>query len=519
MDRRKFLRNSAAFISVPLLINGQALQVFGAGSGFNPDFTEGKILILIQLDGGNDGLNMLIPVDKYDILANLRPEVILPQNKIIGITEKQGLHPAMADMKTMFDEEKIMFIQNVGYPKPNLSHFRSKEIIHSASDSKTVISSGWLGRYLESLHPGFPGEYPNAQHPHPLAISIGSTTLPTCQGEAKNMSMVLQNLQTNYNSGNNETEFPDTPYGHELAYVAGIMESTEKYLTVIGETAAVTELKSGLWPESGANGLADKLKIVARLVAGGLTTPVYMLNMGGYDTHSGQVTEGQTDTGEHANLLKKLSVAINAFTDELKIQQKEDLVLGMVFSEFGRRIRSNSSFGTDHGEAFPLILFGSQVNPVVFGESPDIKPETDKDDNVKMKTDFRSVYASVLFHWLKLSQEEIRTILFDDFEVLPILKSATATNPEIRKKTGLEITSVYPNPIDENAVIRFYSTGGQAEVRLVNTDGRQSMVLFSQSVEQGSHSFAFSRNNLPAGIYFVVIRDKTGQFSMPVTLQ
>ena len=519
MDRRNFIRNTASFISLPLLINGQTLQVFGAGSYFNPEITDGRILVLIQLDGGNDGLNMLIPIDKYDNLAKLRPEVLLPENKIAGITEKQGLHPAMTEIQSLYGDEKIMFIQNVGYPQPNLSHFRSKEIINSASDSKTVVSSGWLGRYIETLHPGFPADYPNTQNPHPLAITIGSTSLPTCQGEVNNMAMVLQNLQTKYDAGNNETTFPDTPYGYELAYIAGVMESTEKYLTVITETASLSESKSTFWPASGSNSLADKLKIVARLISGGLTTPVYMLNMGGYDTHSGQVTEGQTELGEHANLLKKLSVAVNAFTDELKIQQKEELVIGMVFSEFGRRIKSNSSFGTDHGEAFPIMLFGNPVNPVVLGENPDILPIMDKDANVKMKTDFRSVYASVLYHWFKLGQDEIRTILFDDFEILPILKSSVANNPEIRKKTTPEITSVYPNPIDENAEIKFFCNGGPVQIKLINTHGRQSQILFSQNIVQGSHSFTFNRKNLPAGIYFIVIRENTGQNSIPVTLK
>jgi len=518
MDRRKFLRNSASFVTLPLLLNGQALQVFGSGNYFNPEGTDGKILILIQLDGGNDGLNMLVPRDKYAALAKLRPGIVLPENKILGITDKQGLHPAMTGIKTLYDEQKMMFIQNVGYPQPNLSHFRSKEIINSASDSKTVVSSGWLGRWLEKLYPQYPGQFPNPQNPHPLAITIGSTSLPTCQGGVNNMAMVLQNLQTKYDAGTDETTFPDTPYGHELAYIAKIMESTEKYLEVISQTAALSQSKSTMWPAAGSNSLADKLQIAARLINGGLTTPVYMISFGGFDTHSAQVTQGQTELGAHASLLEKISKAIQAFTDELKISKREDQVIGMVFSEFGRRIVSNSSFGTDHGEAFPVMLFGNPLNPVVFGVNPDIQPTMDKKDNVPMKTDFRSVYASILYHWFKLEKTEINSLLFGSFEILPILKSAVANENEPILSENTSIRSVIPNPIVNQAEIHFYSKGGKVQIQLVGIDGRTSRNIFSKNVEPGNYSCVFNRSNLPAGLYFLTIIEKAGKSTYPVTL-
>ena len=128
MDRRKFIKNTASFVTLPILINGQAIHALGAEGISNPELTNGKKLILIQLDGGNDGLNTLVPLDMYRNLVNVRPHVVLPENKIIQITAKQGLHPNMSRIKDMFNEDKLMFIQNVGYPQPNLSHFRSKEI-------------------------------------------------------------------------------------------------------------------------------------------------------------------------------------------------------------------------------------------------------------------------------------------------------------------------------------------------------------------------------------------------------
>lgn len=519
MDRRRFLRNAASFVTIPLILNGQAIQVFGSGVFSGIENTNGKILVLIQFDGGNDGLNTLIPLDMYHNLVKVRPQVVLPENKILKLTEKQGLHPEMTEIKNLFSEEQIMFIQNVGYPQPNLSHFRSKEIINSASDSKTMVSSGWLGRYLESLYPDFPKDYPNTTNPHPLSITIGSSSLPTCQGELTNMGLVMQNLNTSYNSQNDDTNFPETPYGFELKYIAQIMESTEKYLRVISEAANLSVSKSVLWPAANANSLADKLKIVARLIGGGLTTPVYMVNLGGFDTHSGQVDAVEKEKGQHAFLLKNFSQAVNTFLEELKLQGKADNVIGLAFSEFGRRIASNSSNGTDHGEAFPMVLFGNRINPVIRGENPVIPEEVKSSANVPMKIDFRSVYASVLFHWFNLDKTQIADILFDEFEIFPILKSTVSNDPGNINHIELRITSVFPNPVSQNAEIRFYSNGEKITLKLFNSEGKELKTLFNGQTIAGNQSVQFSGNGLPSGQYFLVIQNRTGRRTFPISIQ
>lgn len=519
MDRRRFIRNAASFVTIPLILNGQAIQVFGGGVFSGIENTNGKILVLIQFDGGNDGLNTLIPLDMYSNLVKVRPHIVLPENKILKLTEKLGLHPEMSEIKNLYSEEQIMFIQNVGYPQPNLSHFRSKEIINSASDSKTMVSSGWLGRYLESLHPGFPENYPNTANPHPLSITVGSSSLPTCQGELTNMGLVMQNLNTNYQSQNDDQVFPETPYGFELKYIAQIMESTEKYLQVISEAANLSVSKSSLWSSAGSNSLADKLKIVARLIGGGLTTPVYMVNMGGFDTHSDQVEADEKEKGQHAVLLKNFSKAVNAFLDELKLQGKADDVIGLTFTEFGRRIASNSSNGTDHGEAFPMILFGNSINPVIRGENPVIPEEVKSGANVPMKIDFRSVYASVLFHWFKLDEMQITDILFDEFEIFPILKSTVSNDTERRNDEELKISSVHPNPVSENAEIRFYSKGGKIALKLYNSEGKELKILFNGQTTTGNHSVRFSGKGLSPGQYFLVIQNKSNRNTFPVSIR
>lgn len=517
MDRRKFIKNGAAFITLPILFNGQAIQILAANAGFNPEQTNGKVLVLIQLDGGNDGLNTLVPLNMYNNLVKVRPEVVLPEDKILPLTDLQGLHPSLTEVKELFTEEKMMFLQNIGYPNPNLSHFRSKEIVLSASDSHTNISSGWFGRYLNSLHPEYPDNYPNPDNPHPLAITIGSSSSPSCQGNNLNMGVVLKDLNSGYESQSGEQEYPETPYGFELKYVSQIMQSTEKYLKVVSEAGDLSETLSTHWPEK--NSLADRLKIVARLINGGLTTPVYIVNKGGFDTHSGQVTTGKTETGKHADLLKIVSQAVYAFQDELKLHNKEDDVISLVFSEFGRRIASNKSYGTDHGEAYPMMLFGSQVNPTVFGENPTIPEQVEKRANVPMKIDFRSVYASILNQWLGVNSADIKTILFNDFEILPILKSVVSTDDILSNSNKLSIQPVFPNPISNKAQIEFFTTGGTISLQLFTYEGKKVKNIVSGKFPRGNQYITFSRNGLKNGQYLLVLQNNTERVTQKIVIQ
>lgn len=516
MDRRNFIKNAASFVTLPLLLNGQAISVLGA-NGFNPANTNGKALVLIQLDGGNDGLNTLIPLDMYDNMAKVRPEVLIPENKILSLTDKQGLHPSLSQVKELFEQEKLMFLQNVGYPQANLSHFRSKEIVLSASSSQDVISSGWFGRYLELLHPDYPEGYPDAIYSDPLAITIGNNSSPTCQGNMNNLGIVLKNLNTSYESQSGEQEFPDTPFGHELGYITEVMIKTEKYLEIVSETAEKSETLSQLWPES--NKLADQLQVVARLIAGGSQTPIFIVNLGGFDTHANQVVAGATETGKHADLLKLVSEACMAFQDELEIHGKEENVISLVYSEFGRRIASNKSDGTDHGAAYPMMLFGSKVNPVVFGENPVIPEEVHPKTNIPMGIDFRSVYASILYHWFEVEPSEISNILFNEFEILPLLKSVVGRNDYSIENRELQLLPVYPNPISSSGQIQFISEGGQVSLDLYSLDGKKVKILVNQKVSKGKHSMSFSREGIPNGHYLMVLQSQRHKATQAISIQ
>ncbi|NJL14192.1 MAG: hypothetical protein HC913_15065, partial [Microscillaceae bacterium] len=186
MNRRQFLTRALPAATLPFLVGG--LPVYAhtqtALTRLWPKKTNAndRVLVLIQLNGGNDGLNTFVPIDQYARLANARPRLLLPENQLHKINPAQGFHPAMATFRQLFQEGKLGIVQDVGYPYPNFSHFRSTDIWTSASDSDQIITSGWVGRYLAQLHPDYPDAYPNSTYPDPLALTIGPIVSATCQG-------------------------------------------------------------------------------------------------------------------------------------------------------------------------------------------------------------------------------------------------------------------------------------------------------------------------------------------------
>ncbi|MFZ1259069.1 MAG: hypothetical protein WAQ93_01260, partial [Chitinophagaceae bacterium] len=302
MKRRDFLQKTLpAATLLPALINGYSVKAFAADSPLVQALLQSTtdtdhVLVIIQLSGGNDGLNTVIPISTYSNYFNARSNVAIPQNRILALgSSGAGIHPSMTGLHTLHNNGMMKVIQAVGYPQPNFSHFRATDIWMSGSNSNQEVFSGWAGRYLNYEYPNFPTGYPNVNTPDPLAIQIGSTTTLTTQGPAVNMAMSITNPTSFYNLLNGTTDpVPDTPAGKELKYVRLVSQQTQKYSTVIRNAAnAVTQ--QATYPAN--NSLADQLKIVARLVKGGLKTRVYMVSFGGFDTHSVQVNAADTTTG------------------------------------------------------------------------------------------------------------------------------------------------------------------------------------------------------------------------------
>jgi len=510
MKRRDFLRTTVPATVLPAVLGGYSIKAFAEGSGLSTMFGLGTdtdhVLVLVQLTGGNDGLNMVIPLDVYSNYYNARTNIAIPQTSVLKLNgnTKTGLHPSMTGLQTMYNEGKLSIVQAVGYPTPNFSHFRATDIWMSASDSTQFVNSGWQGRYLNYEYPNFPNGYPNATMPDPLAIQIGSVTSLTLQGPAVSMGMSISNISSFYNLINGvQDPAPNTPAGKELSYIRTVSQQTQQYATVI-KNAAAAVTQQATYPTG--NSLADQLKIVARLVKGGLKTRVYMVSYGSFDTHSAQ-TQTDTTIGTHANLLKNVSDAIKAFQDDLKFLNIEDRVMGMTFSEFGRRIKSNASTGTDHGAASPLFVFGKNAIGGVVGNSPAIPTTATVNDNVPFQYDFRSIYASILENWFCVGNTELQSVLLKNFQSLPVINGASC-KPAVVNPSGITLIRNFPNPFDNQTTIEFTTAGGHTLVQIIDMAGRVVATPIDQVYAVATTArVKFTGGGLAAGNYYARLQN------------
>jgi uncharacterized protein (DUF1501 family) len=422
MNRRNFIRAAAPLAVVPFFSN----QLFAAAlphslldeavlgmAGLESD----RILVIIQMNGGNDGLNMVLGLDQYTNLAAARSNILIPDTSALMLgSSSTGLHPSMTGMKGLFDQGKLSVIQGVSYANPNYSHFRATDIFSSGSDSTESLTTGWLGRYLEYAFPGFPDAYPSAAMPDPLSIRIGSSTTLALQGYEISTG---QTVPSNFNGSLTQllsyqnTSLPTGNAATELAFLREQQSYTNQYGTRIVNAWTAGANMATYPAAAGGQNLPTQLKIVARLIKGGLKTRIYWVSMGGFDTHATQVVATDKKTGVHANLLKELSDSIATFQADLGLMGLEDRVVGMTFSEFGRRILSNGSAGTDHGVAAPMFVFGKKVAGRIIGTNPVIPAVATVNSQVAMQYDFKSVYQSLLQGWFCLTPSEASTVLGD----------------------------------------------------------------------------------------------------------
>jgi uncharacterized protein (DUF1501 family) len=433
MDRRKFLGNTALF-SVPLMLKG--IPVF-AGDGVlhpmlqalaTPTANCDRILVVIQLNGGNDGLNMVVPLDRYTELTNARASILLPSASVLALngTTTTGLHPSMTGLRDLFNEGKVNLVQGVTYPNPNFSHFQAQDIWFTGQSTLPSPDTGWLGRQLDLANPGFPTGYPNPTNTDPLAIQIGGALPLSLQGPNINMGYNAPNPSSLVNvATGNPGPAPASDYGTELTFLRLMKDQSNAYTLRITTAYAAQTTQSTMYPAVGVNTLADQLKIVARLIGGGLKTPVYIVNHpDSFDSHVDQVIAGNTTTGYHANILSKLSVAISAFQNDITLMNKADKVTGMTFSEFGRRVISNTSSGTDHGSGAPVIFFGAKLLGGVTGTSPILPTNPTGSTQVPLQYDYRQLYATLMQKWLCMTAAESQAVLNGTYGIVPIFNEA-----------------------------------------------------------------------------------------------
>jgi uncharacterized protein (DUF1501 family) len=349
-----------------------------------------SILVLVQLAGGNDGLNTVVPFSDPNYYR-LRPTLGLPAEQVLKLSDTHGLHPSCAALQRLYGEGKLGIVQNVGYPNPNRSHFRSTEIWETASDSETFGTTGWIGRYLDNACSGAPAA---ASH-DPLAIHLN-----TLNGEPE--TLVGKNEHPTFGlsafGGARKENEENRRLLEALTTGSGNSAGEEGFLKATLMDALVTENKvqkilSGYRSESNypANPFATSLKNIAALVAAGLPTRVYFVTLNGFDTHYNQLVA-------QSALLKTLSEGLAAFQSDLVAHKLDGQVTTMTFSEFGRRASENESKGTDHGTASPLFVMGSRVHGGFHGTAPSLN--LPKNQDLTYSTDFRQVYSTMLEQWL-----------------------------------------------------------------------------------------------------------------------
>jgi len=414
--RRVFLQKGmtlvAASATVPTFLDQTVLAVTNPDdvhSTQQPSGKDGKILVVVQMSGGNDGLSTVIPYAD-DTYHKLRPVIGHDASTVHKLNDYVGLHPALGPVADMIQAGKAAVIQGVGYPNPNRSHFRSIDIWQSGSSSEQIVSSGWLGRFFDNACPGCDPK---------VGISIGQQ-LPLAMHGEKVMPLAFERPETfRYNGPDREhylklnshtsdgapESHKTSPAGeldflHRTAMDAQL--SSEKILQIVRGYQSTSQYLGGEFGQG--------LRTIAAMIRGGLPTRVYYVSLTGFDTHAGQ-------RGRHDNLMKQFAQGIEAFWKDMQNQKNDQRVLMMTFSEFGRRVAQNASAGTDHGTAAPMFMFGSSVKAGVIGKHPSL---TDLDHgDLKYTTDFRSVYATVLQSWL---DAPVKPILGGEFKMVPIVK-------------------------------------------------------------------------------------------------
>src|SRR6201982_3298764 len=366
--RRKFLRTSmlgaAATWTLPVFLEKTffALDALAADALTQPvTGKDGTILVVLQMAGGNDGLNMIVPFAD-DAYHRARPRLSLPADQILKIDNYVGLNPKLAGLKSLYDEGDVAIVEGVGYPNPNRSHFRSTEIWQTASDADRTLNEGWLGRYFDNC--------------------CGGADTSVCAPSGEESVAPPDGASVGAINGKTKSDLSTLDFLQRTALDAQL--SSDKILAVARKSKSTVTYPQGQ--------LAASLNIIARMIAGGLPTRVYYASQGGFDTHAGQLNA-------HARLLSEFNDAISAFVADLKQQGNFERVLLMTFSEFGRRVQENANGGTDHGAAAPMFIFGGAVQAGLFGKYPSLT-DLDRGD-LKFNTDFRSVYGTGLEGWLK----------------------------------------------------------------------------------------------------------------------
>ena len=410
LSRREFLKRSSLIATAPLVPGFIERTARAAEPGKDP------ILVVLEMTGGNDGLNTVIPY-RDDAYHRLRPTLALKDNQVVKVNDELGLHPAFQQIGQLLQQQKLAIVQGVGYPNPDRSHFESMDRWQCGEVTAKVSGTGWLAKSVPDLAKGKGGGVP--------VMHVGGEKLPVaCRGTTQGVFSLNQEQPFELKLGT-----PGSPEEAArkklLADVATTDDTSEDLLPFVQRRnlqtyTSVEKLRAVLKGfnkdmaqfGAGVGGLYVKLDLVGRLIEQGFGTRVFYVAIDGFDTHGNQATTQQT-------LFQQIDQAVGALFQRLQRTGDDQRTLLMTFSEFGRRVAENGSKGTDHGSGSCLFVVGPGVKAGPVGKHPSLTDLTDGD--LKYHTDFRRVYATLLDGWLKVDS---KMVLGEKFEPLGLLKKA-----------------------------------------------------------------------------------------------
>lgn len=502
-SRRSFLlRSSLIGAGLTMPFGNHVLKAMSPSplvSALNNTETD-RILVVVRLYGGCDGLNTIIPRGSSEYYSN-RQDIAISEEDMVVLDAENGLHPGLSELSDLYFNNKMTAIHNVGYENPNYSHFTSGDIWSSARESSgNVESTGWVARYVDTVMPSFIEAPPT----YPPAMEIGTTTDKYFRGKDTNVSLALTDVQQFYDIAQLGELYPTTGLGNcnrdqEVAFLRQVANSNFYYSEAIQNAYnAAQAYPSPIEYPSTSYNLGESLHVVSQMIKGNLGTKIYMVKLGGFDTHIDQETRLPA-------IFEEYSRSINAFMNDLNAHGFADKVITMSFSEFGRTWQQNASYGTDHGTGGPVFLYGSpdNISTGIIGSQPDLTDLSYYDDP-EHEHDFKQIYAALLKNWLCVDPMVVNHVLKNDIDPLPGL--VTACNYQDNANNRAALLGHRMNMEDLNVIDIYYATNYNAKVKIeiLNQYGQLLFTLEDKISESGSHILSFSRNDydLPVGDYY-----------------
>jgi uncharacterized protein (DUF1501 family) len=525
LNRRDFLKGAGALGVGASMVGGMPVFAASPQDKFGAEIhASDNVLVVIQLFGGNDGLNTIIPADNADYYR-LRPKLAVQKadaTRLFG--SRVYLHPALTSgvpnggFKQLYEDGRLAIVQGVGYENPNLSHFRSTDIWLSGINSSlpnAQFSDGWLGRSIARLVAPAAGSGMAQIPDYPLSVQIGGTLSMLLKDDKRgDMGIALADPEQFFRLGqglspDDEAIVGATAFANEYNYVRTIAQKSDAYSQLVKQA-----FDKGRNTVDYAAGFAQQLRMVSRLISGGLRSKVYVVYLGGFDTH---VLQQQPDgTGVHPALLRALSTGISQFMTDALQQGFADRVIGMTLSEFGRRPQENGSLGTDHGAASVQFVFGNNVNGNVFGNVPDLQNLTSNGDQ-QYQYDYRRVYANILQAWFGATDADTTAILGERIAPLGVVKTRTTSVRNTLSLGNGEALNLYPNPSQGASTLRFtLRTTASVDIALFGTEGRLQEQVWSGTLAAGEH--AFPVNVARTGAYICIVRVNGQPYTTAMTV-